>query len=61
MTNSQIIRESIDAWFRRRLFIPAFEMKNDNLKDLINKIKNHNPVILVVKYLINMAHVNSLV
>jgi phenylacetate-CoA ligase len=46
MTRLQVIREKIDAFFNRRLFIPAFEMNKRNLNDLIGKLKIHNPVLI---------------
>jgi phenylacetate-CoA ligase len=46
MTRSQIIREKIDAWWMRRLFIPAFEMTDENLLTLLNRLKKFNPVLI---------------
>jgi phenylacetate-CoA ligase len=46
MTRLQVIREKIDAFFNRRLFIPAFEMNKSNLNALIGKLKMHNPVLI---------------
>jgi len=46
MTQSQVLREKIDAWFMRRLFIPAYEMKDDNLKEFVRKINKHRPVLI---------------
>ena len=34
MSWPQILRERIDAWFNRRLFIPAFEMSDQNIAEL---------------------------
>lgn len=46
MSWSQIIREHIDAFFMKRLFIPAYEMRDENLEDFVTKIKNHKPVLV---------------
>jgi phenylacetate-CoA ligase len=46
MSITQILREKIDAFFMRRLFIPAYEMTPDKLKLFFKKIKRHNPVLI---------------
>lgn len=46
MTTSQVIRETLDAWFMRRLFIPAYEMKDENLEGFVAKILRHKPVLV---------------
>jgi len=46
MSLIQVIREKIDALFMRRLFIPAYEISNSNLKKFFNKIKKHKPVLI---------------
>lgn len=46
MTPIQVFRERVDAWFMRRLFIPAYEMRDDNLKELFQKLKRHQPVLV---------------
>lgn len=46
MSASQVIREKIDSWFMRRLFIPAYEMKDENLKEFVRKISSHKPVLV---------------
>lgn len=46
MTRSQVIRERIDAWFHRRIFIPAFEMDRKSLKKFVERIENHRPVLI---------------
>ena len=43
MSRSQIVRERIDAWFMRRLFIPAFEIDHDNIEQFIDQIRQHRP------------------
>jgi phenylacetate-CoA ligase len=46
MTWLQVAREKIDAWFNNRLFIPAYELSDKNLKAFVDKIKAHNPVLI---------------
>ena len=46
MNTIQVIREKIDALFMRRLFIPAFEIKDNNIMDFFEKIRRHNPVLI---------------
>lgn len=46
MSITQIIREKVDAWFMKRLFVPAYEMKDSNLKSFVKKIARHNPVLV---------------
>ena len=46
MTKLQVLRERIDAWFMRRLFIPAFEIDADNIEDFIGPIREHKPVLV---------------
>jgi phenylacetate-CoA ligase len=46
MTQSQILRERLDAWFHRRIFIPAFEMDSNSLRDFISRIEKHRPVLI---------------
>jgi len=46
MSRSQIIRERIDSWFMRRLFIPAFELSAANLRRMIDRIRRHRPVLV---------------
>lgn len=46
MTRRQVIRERIDAWFMRRLFVPAFEMSSNTLEDFVGKIRAHKPVLV---------------
>jgi phenylacetate-CoA ligase len=42
----QILRERIDAWFNRRLFIPAFEMSDQNITSFVNRLREYRPVLL---------------
>jgi phenylacetate-CoA ligase len=46
MSLSQIIREKIDALFNRRIFVPAFELSDKNLKKFMEKIAKHQPVLI---------------
>jgi len=46
MSKLQIIRELIDSWFNRRLFVPAFEMAESNIERSFNKVIRHHPVLL---------------
>jgi phenylacetate-CoA ligase len=46
MTRLQVIRERIDSWFMRRLFIPAFEIDADNIERFIDAIRRHRPVLV---------------
>ena len=46
MTWSQIAREYIDAFFQRRLFIPAYEMRESNIRDFIARLARHKPVLI---------------
>ena len=46
MSRSQVIREHVDAWFMKRLFIPAFEISPENIETFVGKIRNHKPVLV---------------
>ena len=46
MSRSQIARERVDAWFMRRLFIPAFEIAPDTIEDYVASIRRHDPVLV---------------
>ncbi len=46
MTRTQVFREYLDAWFMRRLFIPAYEMNEDNIRELIEKLRRFKPVLV---------------
>jgi phenylacetate-CoA ligase len=41
-----VIRERIDAFFMRRLFIPAYEIKDGNIRGFIRKLQKHRPVLV---------------
>ncbi|HYI11913.1 MAG TPA: glycosyltransferase [Thermoanaerobaculia bacterium] len=46
MSKTQVVREFLDAWFMRRLFIPAYEMSDDNIRELIEKLRRFKPVLI---------------
>jgi phenylacetate-CoA ligase len=46
MSRSQVLRERIDSWFMRRLFIPAYELRADNLEQFVDSIRSHRPVLV---------------
>jgi phenylacetate-CoA ligase len=46
MSKSQVVREHIDAWFLKRLFIPAFEVTPANIEQFVAQIRNHKPVLV---------------
>ncbi len=46
MSFGQVLRERIDAWLSRRLFIPAYEMSDRNIPQSINKLRKFKPVLI---------------
>jgi phenylacetate-CoA ligase len=46
MNFSQIIRESIDAFLSRRIFIPAYSIKKNNLEKYLKKLESYKPVLI---------------
>ena len=46
MSKTQIARELTDAFLSRRRFVPAFEMTDQNLADLITQIEEFRPVLM---------------
>ena len=46
MTKLEVVRERIDAWFMRRLFVPAYEMAPDQLEEFVRRIRDHRPVLV---------------
>ncbi len=42
----QVVREWIDAFFNRRIFIPAFEMTEADVARAIRRIRRHRPVLV---------------
>jgi phenylacetate-CoA ligase len=46
MSRTQVLRERIDAFFMRRLFIPAFEISPETLEEYVGRIRRHRPVLV---------------
>jgi phenylacetate-CoA ligase len=46
MNVTQIVREKLDAILNRRLFVPAYELSDKNLKMFVEKIVKHQPVLI---------------
>jgi phenylacetate-CoA ligase len=46
MSFGQVLRERIDTWLSRRLFIPAYEMSDRNLSKSIAKLRKFKPVLI---------------
>jgi phenylacetate-CoA ligase len=46
MTRIQAFKERVDAWFMRRHFVPAFEMSENSLKNLIKIIEKKKPILI---------------
>jgi phenylacetate-coenzyme A ligase PaaK-like adenylate-forming protein len=46
MSRSQVFRERIDAWLNRRLFVPAFEMSDAKLDQMVDKLAKYQPVLI---------------
>jgi phenylacetate-CoA ligase len=46
MSPTQRIRERVDSWFMRRLFIPAFEIGPNTLETFVARIREHRPVLV---------------
>ena len=46
MSKIQVVRERIDAWFMRRMFIPAFEISPHNIETFVSRIREHKPVLI---------------
>ena len=46
MSLLQVVREKIDAWFMRRLFIPAYELRDDNIATFIERVRQHRPILI---------------
>lgn len=46
MSRIQALKERLDAWFMRRHFVPAFEMSEQSLKNLIATIEKKKPVLI---------------
>ncbi len=46
MSLSQTLRERLDAFLMRRLFIPAYELRSDNLPGFLRKLARRRPVLI---------------
>lgn len=46
MTRIQVVKERIDAFLMRRLFIPAFEMSGSSIESMISKLEKHRPKLI---------------
>jgi phenylacetate-CoA ligase len=46
MSRWQVIREKIDAFLCRRLFIPAFEMSDESIDAFVKKLTRYKPVFI---------------
>ena len=46
MSRTQIFREYLDAWFMRRMFIPAYELNEEKLAGLIEQLRRFRPVLI---------------
>src|SRR4029078_3205857 len=46
MSRSQVIQEYIDAWFNRRLFIPAFELSDARIAAMVEHPLRGRPVLI---------------
>lgn len=46
MTSYQVFKEKLDAFLSRRKFIPAFEIKDENIKKVIQNFSKWNPVLI---------------
>jgi phenylacetate-CoA ligase len=46
MSRSQVFRERTDAWFMRRLFVPAFEIAPGTIEQYVDRIRRFNPVLV---------------
>src|SRR5262249_21404278 len=46
MSRMQVVKERIDAWFHRRLFIPAFELSDANIARMVAQLERIRPVLI---------------
>lgn len=46
MSKLQVMREKIDAFLCRRLFIPAFEMSESSIQSFVDKLVKHQPTFI---------------
>lgn len=46
MSKTQVFRERLDALFMRRLFIPAFELTEEKINELVHRLRKFQPVLI---------------
>jgi phenylacetate-CoA ligase len=46
MSWHQIVRERLDAWLNRRVFIPAFEMSEERVAQALATLRRHRPALI---------------
>lgn len=46
MSRTQVLRERLDAWFNRRVFVPAYRMSATEIEKLIAVLESHDPVLI---------------
>jgi phenylacetate-CoA ligase len=46
MSPMQVFKEKFDAWFTRRLFIPAYEMSDENIRSFVRKMEGWRPAFV---------------
>jgi len=46
MSRSQVVRERLDAWLLRRLFVPAFEMSEGAMASFLSRLGAFDPVLI---------------
>ena len=46
MSWHQVLRERLDAWLSRRIFIPAFEMSDADVARAVRRLRRHRPVLI---------------
>jgi phenylacetate-CoA ligase len=46
MTASQVVRERVDAWLSRRLFVPAFDMDDRIIGKTLARLRRFKPVLI---------------
>lgn len=61
MTRLQVLRERLDAFLMRRIFIPAYELRSDNIAGFLERLRRHRPVLVdgyaeIFNFLAQYAH-----
>lgn len=46
LTRGQVFKERLDAFFMRRHFVPAYEIKDSNIRALFDRLRRHRPVLV---------------